>query len=180
MKFTVLLLNLLLCISLNAKRDIPSELKKSWKEKTVYFGVNKAWDYLPQEHTTLTYLARDEVFEYEKFSEDKYIEGLKEARTFGLKFAGITDWTINKKELQKIAPNKIVIKLRGHYKTKRGLVHFDEWQLFSGEEYHQVTLIEDKKAYTPLGQKEKNKIFEALLKDTKDIGFESPQSLEGL
>lgn len=180
MKFTFLTLFFTVTISVFAQREIPSQYQKSWKQKTVYFGVNKAWEYLPQEHTTLTYLARDEVFEYKKFSKDKYFQGLKEAREFGLKFAGISNWTMTKKELTKLDTNKIMIKIRGHYKTKRGLVKFDEWQLFSGEEYHQVTLIEDEKAYAPLGQKEKNEIFQALLKDTQEVNFNAPPEMEDL
>lgn len=144
-------------------RDIPTELSNNWKEKAVFFGVNKAWDYLPQEHTLLTYLARDEAFNYKTFSEEKYFEGLTKAREMGLKLAGIKNWKILKKKLIKISDKKILIKLSGTYLVKRGLVRFTEWQLFTGEEYHQVALIENKDAYSPLSKKQLKNIFHSLL-----------------
>lgn len=143
MKTSLAGLFFIISFQLLAGRNLPESLKENWKEKVVFFGVNKAWDYLKQEHTTLTYLARDEALDYKGFSQEKYWTGLKKARQMGLKFAGITDWTINKKSLKERGPNEILIKIEGTYKVKRGLVHFVEWQHFIGEQYHQVTLTED-------------------------------------
>lgn len=150
MKALLIIIFILSSIPSFALRSLPENLTKDWKEKTVFFGVNKAWDYLKQEHTTLTYLARDEAFEYEKFNEEKYWQGLIEARKLGLKFAGISNWKINKKSIEKLGPQQLLIKVEGTYSVKRGLVHFIEWQLFSGEEYHQVALLQDKDSYHPV------------------------------
>lgn len=98
----------------------------------------------------------------EKWKE-KYWIGLKKARQMGLKFTGITDWTINKKSLKERGPNEILIKIEGTYKVKRGLVHFVEWQHFIGEQYHQVTLTEDLDDTDKVPQAEVNQLMRSVL-----------------
>ena len=166
--FHLLFISLLLTtFEVQAAREIPHHLKKDWQEKTVFFGINKAWDYLKQEHTTLTYVARDEVFNYKEFSENKYWEGLKKAREVGLKFAGISNWKISKKSVEIVGPSEILIKVEGSYQVKRGLVHFIEWQHFIGEEYHQVAIMEDLKAHSPVPKKEIPQLFSNILNINK-------------
>lgn len=138
----------LVFLSSSAAYEIDESHAKNWQEKSVFFGVNKAWDYRPSPKTILSLIARDQArkFQYPSFDEKfekTYLKELKEARMLGLKFIGVTDWVGEKLLVERLAPERILVKVEGYYlKEKQEKVHFTEWQLFENHLYRQLSLTE--------------------------------------
>lgn len=142
---------------------------KNWKEKSVFFGVNKAWDYLPSPKTILSLIARDEgrKFQYNNFDkkfEKTYLKELKEARMLGLKLIGVTDWVPEKLLVERLSSEKVLVKVEGHYLKKQEKVYFTEWQLFENHLYRQLSLTEpESESLRRLPSLEKEQVMKGVL-----------------
>lgn len=130
---------------LSFAKDIPKKFEKNWKEKSVFFGVNQAWEYEKQSTTLLTYFARERFrqFKFDKFNKEQFQKDYLEVRSIGTKFIGIENWTILSIESESIGDKKLLVKIRGNYQKSEKKVLFNEWLLFEDNIYHQVSLIED-------------------------------------
>lgn len=147
-------------------RSIPQEYEKNWSPKSVFFGINQAWDYLPQQKKIITFYSREKYrpFDFEQFPTEKYKDYLTELRNSGLKFIGVTDWKISDFQYEKLAKDKILIKVQGTYQKESGIVHFSEWQVFDGYLYSQINLIEEEvPEFKNVSSKEVEEIFKGVL-----------------
>ncbi|MGZ3788858.1 MAG: hypothetical protein ACXVLQ_10060 [Bacteriovorax sp.] len=139
---------------------------KNWAPKSTFFGVNQAWDYLPQEKTLLTFYAREKYrpFDLNNFPREKYQESLEKLRNLGLNFIGISHWKIEKMDVQKLGDQRLLVKIEGTYQREEGPVHFHEWQLFEDHIYNQVGLIEEiKEGHKYVSIDERESVFKEIL-----------------
>lgn len=165
-------LTIFICLSFGqllyaSGRKIPKIFEKNWTAKSVFFGVNQAWDYVPQKKTIMTFYSREKFkpFELNNFPKEKYHEYLTKMRTLGLKFIGISDWKIKKMKIKKLGKEKILIKVSGTYKKESGLVRFSEWQIFDGYLYSQINLIEEVSPKTKyVTELERDQLFKKVLR----------------
>lgn len=161
--FVVLLLATQLWAS---DRNIPQKFEKNWTPKTVFFGVNQAWDYQHQDKTLITFYSRENYrpFDFKQFPIEKYKDELTDLRNSGLKMIGISDWKIDEFTTEKLNEDKILVKVRGTYKKESGVVSFVEWQVFDGSLYSQINLVQE---LTPsahlVSEKETDEIFKGVL-----------------
>lgn len=149
MRFAILTMTFLFLIfsSFASATELSEPFQKNWQKKSVFFGVNQAWDYLPSKKSILSLIARDEYrkFQFNNFDEafeKKYLSELKEVRMLGLKIIGVTDWVAEKMLTERLGAEKILVKVEGYYLKKDQKVFFVEWQLFAAHLYNQVSLIE--------------------------------------
>lgn len=147
-------------------RTIPQKYEKNWSEKSVFFGVNQAWDYKPQQKTIMTFYSREKYrpFDFNQFPTEKYKDYLTELRNSGLKFIGISNWKISHFQFENIGKDKILIKVKGTYQKESGIVHFNEWQVFDGYLYSQINLIEEETSdFKNVSSNEVDEIFKGVL-----------------
>lgn len=157
----------LLIVPTSIAQVITRKHASHWSEKSVFFGVNQAWDYTPSPRTVLTFIARDEgrKFQYDKFDEKNYLDELKKVRMLALKYIGIKDWVPEKLSVQRQTAQSILVKVEGHYVKESGKVFFTEWQLFEDHLYSQLSLIEpDGPELKRVPTGEKNQVMREILR----------------
>lgn len=143
-----------------------ASLSPHWKEKSVFFGVNQAWNSERYETALVTLVSRERYrpFQSEDFPEEDYIRQLTELRKIGLEPIGIKNWKVDSLDIEKMSDGKILVKIQGSYDRKSGSVHFHEWQVFDDHLYEQVNLVEEAQASERIPKEEVQSLLEGVLK----------------
>lgn len=167
-KFSMRILALwpLLFIFLSFLGTSQASLHSHWKEKSVFFGVNQAWESEKYETVLVTLVARERYrpFQNADFPEAKYAEQLTKLREIGLAPIGVKNWKVESLNIEKLSGQKILVKVKGTYERKKGVVHFYEWQVFDEHLYQQVNLVEQADAPEKIPKKEVKSVLKGALK----------------